>query len=412
MTRLPFELFLGLRYLKPKRTYVSVISLISLAGVAIGVWVLIVVIAVMSGFDRELREKIMGMNAHVTVAAAGGAVIEDPDEILDIVTRAPRVESAAPYVLGLVMVEFDQRIATPYVKGIDVRHHAAVTKLAHYLKVGKLDLDGEKVVIGKELAAQYGIFVGDRISVLSPKHFAHRDEVTLPTELTVTGIFESGMFEYDMALIFVSLETAQDLYGLVHGIHGVEAVTDDPLRGALEAKRALNAVLPANLRAQTWMDLNQRLLDALQVEKTVMFFILTFIVLVAAFGIMSTLITVTVQKTREIGVLKALGAPPQKILRIFLLQGFVVGVIGTGIGVALGLATIPNIDSINKFLSRVIGLELFPREIYSFPQIPALLTGQDLAVIAISALILCTLAGLFPAWRAARLEPVEALRHE
>jgi lipoprotein-releasing system permease protein len=411
MTHLPFELFLGLRYLKPKRTFVSVITLISLSGVAIGVWVLIVVIAVMSGFDRELREKLMGMHAHVTVT--NGGLIEHSDKLLHAVLEMPHVKAASPFAMGLVLIEFEHRVATPYLKGIDPQREVTVSQLATYIKEGSLDLAGDKVVIGRELASQYGIFLGDKITVYSPRNLEKRgEEVYLPMELTVTGIFESGMYEYDVGLIFTSLETAQELYSLGNAVHGVEIRTDDPINGARNVADALNKKLAKPLRAQTWAELNRRLLGAIQVEKSVMFFILIFIIIVAAFGIMSTLITVTVQKTREIGVMKALGAASGKILRIFVLQGFIVGVFGVAIGIGLGLLTVQNINPINHFLSHVVGIDLFPRDIYNFPSIPAFLTLRDLLTIGISALAICTLAGLLPALRAARLEPVEALRYE
>ena len=410
MTKLPFELFLCLRYLKPKRTFVSVITLISLAGVTIGVWVLIVVIAVMSGFDRELREKLMGMHAHVTVT---GGLIEHDKDLLKTALETPHVKAATPFAMGLVLIEFEHRVATPYLKGIDPKREVTVSQLGQYIKEGSLDLDGDKVVIGHELAAQYGIFLGDKITVYSPRNLEKKgEEVYLPMELTVTGIFESGMYEYDVGLIFTSLETAQELYDLGNAVQGIEITTDDPINGAAAVADALNKKLPPPLRAQTWAQMNQRLLGAIAVEKSVMFFILTFIIIVAAFGIMSTLITVTVQKTREIGVMKALGAASGKILRIFLLQGFIVGVFGVAIGIGLGLLTVHNINPINHFLSQVVGIDLFPRDIYNFLSIPAFLTIRDLLTIGVSALVICTLAGLLPAVRAARLQPAEALRYE
>lgn len=410
MTRLPFELFLGLRYLKPKRTFVSVITLISLAGVTIGVWVLIVVIAVMSGFDRELREKLMGMHAHVTVM---GGLIEHSDKLLQTTLETPHVKAATPFAMGLVLIEFERHVATPYLKGIDPKREVTVSKLGTYIKEGSLDLEGDKVLIGRELASQYGIFLGDKLTVYSPRNLEKKgEEVYLPMELTVTGIFESGMYEYDIGLVFTSLETAQELYNLGNAVQGIEVTTDDPIDGARAVADALNRKLPPPLRAQTWAQMNQRLLGAIQVEKSVMFFILTFIVVVAAFGIMSTLITVTVQKTREIGVLKALGAASGKILRIFLFQGFIVGVFGVALGIGLGLLTVQNINPVNHFLSSVVGIDLFPRDIYNFASIPAYLTTRDLVTIGGSALVICTLAGLLPALRAARLEPVEALRYE
>jgi lipoprotein-releasing system permease protein len=410
MTRLPFELFLGLRYLKPKRTFVSVITLISLAGVTLGVWVLIVVIAVMTGFDIELRDTLIGMQSHVTVA---GGLIEDSEEMIQEAMKLPRVKAASPFVLGPVFVEYNNRAHMPYLKGIDPKREVTVSKLGQYIKEGSLDLTGEKVVIGREFAAQYGIYLGDKITVYSPRNIEKRgEEVFLPLDLTVTGIFESGRVDYDLTLIITSLETGQDMYDLGTAVHGIEIMTDDPIRGAREVADGLNQKLRWPVRAQTWIDLNRDFLTAIQVEKTVMFLILIFIVVVAAFGIANTLITVTVQKTREIGVLKAVGATAGKILRIFVFQGFVVGVFGVAAGVALGLVTIQNINPIYRFLSRLVGVDLFGKAVYGFSHLPAHLTMPDLLTIVVAALAICTLAGLVPALRAARLEPVEALRYE
>ncbi len=410
MTRLPFELFLGFRYLKPKRTFVSIITLISLAGVTIGVWVLIVVIAVMSGFDRELRDKLMGMHAHVTVS---GGLIEHSDELMKTILQQPHVQAASPFVMGLVLVEFNHRVATPYLKGIDPKREITVSKLGEYIKEGSLDLAGDKVVIGRELANEYGIYLGDKITVYSPRNLEKKgEEVYLPMELTVSGIFESGMYEYDIGLIFTSLGTAQELYDIGTAVHGIELTTDDPFAGAQQVAARINKTVSPPLRAQTWAQLNERLLGAIQVEKTTMFIILMLLIVVAAFCIMSTLITSTVQKTREIGVLKALGASAGKISRLILIQGFIVGVAGVAVGMTMGLITIHNLTPIQNFLSNVLGIEVFPRDIYNFTKIPAFLTVRDLLTIVISALVICTLGGLFPAVWAARLEPVEALRHD
>jgi len=410
MTRLPFELFLGFRYLKPKRTFVSVVTLISLAGVTIGVWVLIVVIAVMSGFDRELREKLMGMHAHVTVS---GGLIEHSDALMKDYLRLPHVTAASPVVMGLVLMEFNHHVATPYLEGIDPKREITVSKLGQYIQEGSLDLDGDKVVIGRELANEYGLYLGDKITVYSPRNLEKKgEEVYLPMELTVTGIFESGMYEYDIGLIFTSLATAQELYDLGSAVHGIELMTDDPFASARQVADEINRTATPPLRAQTWAQQNQRLLGAIQVEKTTMFIILMLLIVVAAFCIMSTLITSTVQKTREIGVLKALGASAGKISRLVLIQGFLVGLAGVALGMTLGLVTIHNLTPIQNFLSNVLGIEVFPRDIYNFTRIPAFLTARDLATIVLCALAICTLGGLFPAIWAARLEPVEALRHE
>jgi len=410
MTRLPFELFLGLRYLKPKRSFVSAITLISLIGVTLGVWVLIVVIAVMSGFDRELRDKLMGMHAHVTVS---GGVIKNGAELLKTIERTPHVKAAAPFVMGLVLVEFNRHVATPYMKGIDPEREVKVSKLGSYLKEGGLDLNGDKVVIGRELAEQYDIHLGDKITVYSPRNIEKKgEEVYLPLDLTVTGIFQSGMYEYDVGLIFTSLKTAQELYELRGAIHGVELTADDPFVGANSVAYTLNRKLPSPLHAATWMQLNEKILGAIQVEKTAMFLILSLVIVVAAFCVMGTLITVAAQKTNEIGVLKAVGATSWRIARLFLFQGFIVGLFGVAAGLALGLLTIGHIEQVRAFLSNVLQIELFPREIYNLQKIPTYLTGRDLVTIAVVAQIIATLGGVLPALWAARLEPVEALRHE
>ena len=410
MTRLPFELFLGLRYLKPKRSFVSAITFISLVGVTIGVWVLIVVIAVMSGFDRELRDKLMGMHAHVTVS---GGIIKNSDELLQTVERTPHVKAAAPFVMGLVLVEFNHHVATPYMKGIDPLREVNVSKLGSYLKEGRLDLTGDKVVIGRELAEQYGIYLGDKITVYSPRNIEKKgDEVYLPLDLTVSGIFQSGMYEYDVGLIFTSLKTAQELYELRSGIHGIELTADEPFAGANAVAGTLNQKLPTPLRASTWMQLNEKILGAIQVEKTAMFLILSLVIVVAAFCVMGTLITVAAQKTNEIGVLKACGATSWRIARLFLFQGFIVGLLGVTAGMALGLLTVGHIEQVRAFLSGALHLDLFPREIYNLQKIPTYLTGRDLFTIAVAAQIIATLGGVLPALWAARLEPVEALRHE
>jgi len=412
MTRLPFELFLGFRYLKPKRTFVSVITLISVAGVVLGVWALIVVIAVMTGFDRALREKLMGMHAHVTVT---GGVIQKGDELMARLRTTTGVKAVSPFAMGLVLVEFNQRVATPYLKGIDPDREQKVSRLAEYVRAGQgsLDLKGEKVLIGSELAAQQGIFIGDKITVYSPRNLEKKgEEVYLPLELTVTGIFKSGMFEYDMGLIFTSLETAQELYGIGTAIHGIELMTDDPFVGAKRVADEVNQTLPVGLRAQTWAELNQRLLGAIQVEKVTMFILFSFVLVVASFCIMSTLITTTVQRTREIGVLKAVGASSGQIARLVLAQGFVVGVFGVAVGLSLGLLTIDHLPFLQNLITKVVGMDVFPRDIYNFAEIPALLALRDGLIITSVSLLICTLGGLIPALWAARLEPLEALRHD
>lgn len=409
---LPVELFLCLRYLKPKRSFVSVITLISIVGVLLGVAVLIVVMAVMSGFDRDLRAKILEMNAHIIVT--NKAIIENPAPVLATIRKVAAVTAASPYVWGPVLIEFDRKAFTPYVKGIDPASEGKVTDVGRYIQKGKYDLSGQSVIVGTELSRQFGIFPGDKLTVYSPKNFQQRKEVYLPVELTVNGISNSGLYEYDLGIIFTSLSVAQDLYNMGRGVHEIAVMVeggDEPKR-CQAAANALNETLQRPLRAETWMQRNQRLLMALQVEKNVIFFINFFIIIIAAFGICSTLITITVQKTREIGVLKAVGTPSLSVMGIFILQGFVVGVIGTLLGLASGILLVQFRNPVNHWLSSSLGVELFPREIYNFAEIPAQVNMPDVLWICGAALVICTLAGLVPAFRAARLDPVEALRYE
>lgn len=411
MTKLPFGIFLGLRYLKPKRTFVSVITIISLAGVTIGVWVLIVVIAVMSGFDHELRERLMSFQPHVSIESR--SLVNDPAPLIERIKQLPQVKDASPFVFGPVLIEHAQQAATPFMRGMDVQRDIFREKLKEHLTVGTFDLDGEKVLVGSELAYRLGIFIGDKITVYSPRNLEKKgDEVYLPVDLEVTGVFSSGMYELDVALIVVSLETAQDLYGLHKEVHGIYIITHQPIVGAEQVKQALAGQLPHGMVAQTWADRNRQFLSAVEMEKLMMFIILMFIILVASFGIANTLITVTVLKTREIGVLKAVGAPSWKIMQVFLMQGLVLGIGGVAVGMTLGIVTTENINVLKDFLASVMGIQVFPREVYQFSEIPTLLTWKDLAAISGSALLICTMAGVVPALRAARLEPVEALRHE
>lgn len=388
------------------------ITLISLAGVMLGVAVLIVVIAVMSGFDRDLRAKILEMNAHIVIT--NGGIIDHSDKVLKTVLAVPGVKAASPYVWGPVLIEFDRKAFTPYVKGIDPTRDRDVTALERFVQRGKYDLDGQNVIIGTELARQFGIMPGDKITVYSPRNFQQRKEVYLPVELKVTGIFDSGLYEYDLGIIFTSLTVAQELYNLGRGVHEIAAMVDggDEPKRCQAAANFLSGQLKAPLRVETWMQRNKKVLMAVQVEKNVMFFILFFIIIVAAFGICSTLITITIQKTREIGVLKAVGAGPLSIMSIFVLQGFVVGVIGTLLGLGAGMLLLHYRNPFNHWLSSTLGCELFPREIYNFSEIPAQINAPDVAWICVTALVICTVAGIIPALRAARLDPVEALRYE
>ena len=424
-----FSLFLALRYLKPKRTFLSTITLVSILGVTLGIMVLILVISVMTGFERELRRKVVGFDAHVVVT--GGGILEDWEKLSGMALENPEVKGAAPFVQGPVIVEFQNRRLAPKIRGVDPAVEREVVDIAPFVVAGAYDLDGDKTLLGSELARELGAAVGDIVTVFSPGNFnqileeidrversgdssnsfGNLREMILPTELEVAGIFESGRYLYDSEFLIVPLHIGQELYNLGGAVHGLALRTTDPNRANL-VRDQLNQSLPPSSFSMSWIDMNKQLFDAIRMERSVMFFLLMFIILVAAFGIMNTLITVTVQKTREIGVMKALGAQSHQIIGVFLAQGMVVGVFGTATGLALGIAAVTYRNELSAILSAVTQVEIFPAAVYQFSEIPAEIVLSDVAVICVSAFVICSVAALIPAWFAARMDPVKALRHD
>lgn len=425
----PFSLFLALRYLKPKRTFVSVITLISVLGVTLGITVLILVISVMTGFDMELRSKVLGFEPHILVQKPNEA-LGDWQPLLKQIRSTPSVVAAAPFVQGPVVVEFGNQRMTPVIRGIDPAQEAKVIDLAPFIVRGEMNLSGDTTVVGADLAVTLGVRVGDKITVYSPGKMgevvdaiktAEKDPhalervkaLVLPRDLVVTGIFQSGRYAYDSNFLLVPLYVAQELYGMGDddAVTGLSVKTADPNRAG-EVETALRKVLPEGAGAQTWEELNKTFFDAVAMERNVMFFLLLFIIVVAAFGIMNTLITVTVQKTREIGIMKALGATTSQIVWVFLGQGMVVGFFGNLAGLALGMTLIQYRNEFKDWLAQTLGIEVFPADVYQFSKIPAQVVPHDVAVICLSAFVICSLAALIPAYFAARLDPVKALRQE
>jgi lipoprotein-releasing system permease protein len=423
VSRLPFELFLALRYLRPKRTFVSVITLISMIGVMLGVAVLIIVISVMSGFDKELREKILGFNAHLRVFKAD-APMRDYVSMMSLVASNQNIKGVAPYVLGKVLIKTQPetgapQVDAPLVRGLEPRWETNVSVLPTSIRMGNFDLSGNAVLVGVELAHLLRLRVGDRLLVYSPRNLEEmeknrtkgNDKAVLPDEYTVRGIFDVGYYEYNLSVIATSLENAQDLYGLKDSVHGLLVMLKDPFHAALVRTQLMDLLGPS-YEISIWTEENSGILNALLVEKNVMFYLLFFIMIVAAFGIMNSQITFVVQKTREIGMLKALGAARGQVLWLFLSQSLIVGFSGVVLGFGLGMLALSYRNEFLHTMNRLTGIELFPASIYNFTELPALIDPRDIGLICGSALVICILAGVFPAWNASRLKPVEALRHE
>jgi lipoprotein-releasing system permease protein len=424
MSKLPFELLLALRYLRPRRTFVSIITLISVVGVALGVAVLMIVISVMSGFDHDLREKILGFNAHLKIFQ-NGRPLENFSPLMNLVASNKNVRGVAPFVLGQVLVVTQptngqsKLTGAPWVRGVDVARESSVSVLPQSIVAGKFDLSGRGLVVGSQFAENLNLSVGDRVSVYSPADLEKMEkqrgkpdeEAVLPDDYEVRGIFDVGYFEYNANIVVASLENAQDLYNLDDNVHGLMVMLNDPYQ-APQVRRELLSALGPNYNITIWTEENSGILNALLVEKNVMFYLLFFIVLVAALCILSAQITFVVQKTREIGMLKALGASNLQISGVFLGQSAIIGVLGVISGYGLGMLALIYRNEFLHFMNRMTGFELFPASIYGFGDLPAVINPHDIAVICGLSFVICVFGGVLPAIRAGRLKPVEALRYE
>jgi len=430
MSRLPFELFLALRYLRPKRTFVSIITLISILGVALGVAVLIIVISVMSGFDQDLRGKILGYKSHLTVTrwdpvSETGSPLKNYSTVAAAISKNKNVRGVAPFVMGPVLVKTSgdtnrpAQMDAPVLRGVDPQTEGKVSELPRKVIFGDFDLSGHGMVVGADFAHNMNLRLGDHLSVYSAREIDRMKtaydrkeyEVIRPDDYEVRGIFSMGYYDFDAHVIITSLDNAQEMYDLDDSVHGLLVMLNDPYQAA-QVKAELGETLGDKFYIETWMEQSSDLLSAIEVEKNVMFYLLFFIVLVAALCILSAQITFVIQKTREIGMLKALGATKLQISGIFLFQSAIIGVIGVTSGFGLGILAVVYRNGFLHLLRSATGIQIFPAKIYGFNELPALITPSDVAIICVSSFIICILGGLLPAIRAGRLEPVEALRYE
>ncbi len=406
-----YSAFIALRYLKGRRrhTPISLNTIISIGGVALGVMALIVVLSVMSGFEHDLMKKILGTNSPIVVSSFNDKGITDYNQQMKKIQAIPHVISVAPFTYSEVMLTSPSSVSGIILKGVDPASIGKVTELSKTMVAGSisgLNTSGPVpgILLGRELAANLGVRTGERVRVVSP--FGTITPLGMAPkfqEFVVTGLFDTGMYEYDSKLAYISIPVAQKFFGLGDSVTGFEVRIDDL---SLSAPLALTiqSHLGFPFRARDWMQMNRSLFSALKLEKITMFVILVLIIIVASFNIVSTLIMIVIDKAREIAILKSMGATRAGIMKIFMINGTIIGVVGTLIGLAGGLAVC--------FIIEKTSLITLPSDIYYISHLPARVDPVELVVICASAIIISFGATLYPSWQAAKLDPLEALRYE
>ena len=412
-----YELFICLRYLKAKRkqTFISLITLISIGGVMVGVTALIVVLAVMNGFKEDLRDKILGVTSHVVISRFDGPMAGYRD-VTGEVEKIPGVTAATPFIYSQVLISSGQAVSGAVLRGFDPETAGKVISLPRNLRGVDLEEFGRgeeppdqqglpPIILGSELAKNLGVARGDALTVISPLgRLTPLGQVPRSQVFRVAGIFESGMYEYDSSLAYVPLATAQSFLGLDDKVTGIELRVEDIYQADRIARSAGKLLGGFPFWSRDWMSMNRNLFSALKLEKIVMFIILTLIILVAAFNIISTLIMVVMEKTRDIAILKSMGARNQSIMAIFVIEGLVIGLVGTLLGLAGGFG-------LCKLLATYQFVQL-PRDVYYISTLPVKLDALDVTLTALAAIVISLIATLYPAWQASRLEPAEAIRYE
>jgi lipoprotein-releasing system permease protein len=416
-----YEWFIGLRYLKAKRkqTFISIITVISIAGVMVGVMALIVVLSVMSGFQTTLREKILGTQAHLVVLRASEGGMDRYEEAIKKVEGVQGVVSAAPFIFSQVMLSSPSGTSGVVLKGIDPARVGKVTELAHNLKAGRLqdlketvDKDFPGIILGVELAKHLSVNIDDPIQVISPLGtMTPMGMMPKMKQYRIKGMFYTGMYEYDNTMAYVSLGSAQKFFAMEDRVTGIEIKTNNIYK-VKEIGKEIRKTMGFPFWTKDWMDMNRNLFAALKLEKIIMFIILVLIVLVAAFNIISTLIMVVMEKNKDIAILKSMGAPPAGILKIFMIEGGVIGVVGTVLGTISGLAIAFNLENLIDSLENLFGFKILARDVYYIEKFPSQVNFLDVSLIVITAILISLFATLYPSYRASKLDPTETLRYE
>ncbi|MDX9821931.1 MAG: lipoprotein-releasing ABC transporter permease subunit [Syntrophales bacterium] len=423
-----YEFFISLRYLRAKRkqVFVSIITLISIVGIFLGVAALIIVLAVMNGFETDLREKILGINSHVVLMEYSGTM-KDYRKVMQEVSGIEGVTASTPFIYSQAMLKNGENVSGVVLRGLSTDDAMKVINLGKIVQGRLLDLSLEKrpplpideslrklpgIAVGKELAKHLGLFLHEPVFVVSPLGTATpMGMVPRMKKFLIVGIFDSGFYEYDSTLAYLSLADCQEFLNMGERVTGVEIRVSDIDRADVIAK-SIEKKLGFPYWARHWMEMNKNLFSALKLEKRVMFIILSLIVIVAAFNIITTLIMVVMEKNRDIAILKSIGATSRGIMKIFILQGLIIGTIGTILGTAAGLAVALNLSRVSVWIENLFGFKILPSDVYYLSTLPSKVNYGDVAIIVAGTLLISFLSTIYPSWRASRLDPAEALRYE
>ncbi len=412
----PLQLFIGLRYTRAKRRnhFISFISLTSMLGIALGVTALITVLSVMNGFETELRQRILGMTSHATISSYGEG-LTNWDQLAVIADKHPRVVGSAPYIQKEGMLIHGQQVNGSIIRGVLPDEEPKVSDVTAKMASGSIkDLQaGEyRIILGIDLARILGVMIGDKVTVVTPSA-----NVTLAgvaprlKRFTVSGIFNVGMYEYDSAMALIHLDDARKLFRMGEGVTGLRLKLDDLFRAPFISRELADSI-PGIYQVRDWTQYHANFFRAIKTEKTVMFVILLLIIAVAAFNIVSTLVMVVTDKTTDIAILRTLGATPHSILGIFMVQGTVIGFIGTLLGLIGGVSLALNVETIVPAIEHLLGMKFLPADVYYISDLPSELHWDDVVKISSVSFLISVVATLYPAWRASRTQPAESLRYE